>query len=220
MCLRVIWSFSILNLLFTLSAFAQIRLCPISRFFRFGLGRRYAALSPADSSPFEYWQIQEHLLYFSWSCSHCPCDHNTCGPLLAFQLRSCRDNVHSVPPCDNRICDLSYSHTFIEPQCHSGQRYPHSANKCIAQQQNPLALSSLMSSRVLSTLVYHRGWRLGIWPLLTGLVSTLIFESYDPCSFPLPSEEYHLTISRWSFSLTPAIYNPKGTFTQSSLWLP
>ncbi len=43
-CLRVTWSFILLNLLSILSAFAQIRLCLIPRFFGFGLGKRYAAV--------------------------------------------------------------------------------------------------------------------------------------------------------------------------------
>ncbi len=46
---RVTWSFIILNLLSTLSAFAQILLCPISRFLGSGYGRRYVAFSAADS---------------------------------------------------------------------------------------------------------------------------------------------------------------------------
>ncbi len=45
-----IWSFIILNLLPTLSAFAQIQLCPIPRFLGSGLGRWYAVVSAADST--------------------------------------------------------------------------------------------------------------------------------------------------------------------------
>ncbi len=39
-----------LNLLSILFTFTQIRLCPISRFFGFSLGRCYAAISAADST--------------------------------------------------------------------------------------------------------------------------------------------------------------------------
>ncbi len=28
----------------------------------------------------------KHLQHFCWSCSNCPCDHNTWGPLQTFQL--------------------------------------------------------------------------------------------------------------------------------------
>ncbi len=42
--------FIILNLLSTLSAFAQIRLCPIPRFLGSGHDRRYVAFSAADST--------------------------------------------------------------------------------------------------------------------------------------------------------------------------
>ncbi len=47
---RVTRSFIILNLLSTLSAFVQIRLCPIPRFLGFGLSKWYAVISVADSS--------------------------------------------------------------------------------------------------------------------------------------------------------------------------
>ncbi len=44
------WSFIILNLLSSLSAFAQIRLGPIPRFLRSGLGRWYDAIEAANST--------------------------------------------------------------------------------------------------------------------------------------------------------------------------
>ncbi len=47
---RVTWSFIIRNLLSILSAFAQIQFCPVPRFLRSGLSRRYAAISAADST--------------------------------------------------------------------------------------------------------------------------------------------------------------------------
>ncbi len=49
MHLRITRSFIILNLLSILSAFTQIRLCLIFRFFRFVVGWQYAAISAADS---------------------------------------------------------------------------------------------------------------------------------------------------------------------------
>ncbi len=48
--LRITWSFIMLNLLSILSAFAQVWLCHIRRFFRFGFDRRYAAINAADST--------------------------------------------------------------------------------------------------------------------------------------------------------------------------
>ncbi len=48
--LRVTWSFIILNLLSTLSAFTEIRLCPIPRFLWSGLCRQYVAINAADST--------------------------------------------------------------------------------------------------------------------------------------------------------------------------
>ncbi len=47
---RITWSLIILNLLFSLSAFAQVRLCPIPRFLESGLGRQYAAINVTDST--------------------------------------------------------------------------------------------------------------------------------------------------------------------------
>ncbi len=47
---RVMWSVIMLNLLFILSAFTQIRLCPIPRFFGSSHGRRYAAIIAANST--------------------------------------------------------------------------------------------------------------------------------------------------------------------------
>ncbi len=49
-CHRVTWSFIILNLLSTLSAFVQIRLHSIPRLLRSGLGKWYAAISAANST--------------------------------------------------------------------------------------------------------------------------------------------------------------------------
>ncbi len=71
--------------------------------------------------------------FFCWKCSHCPCDHNTCGSPQAFQFRPCQSNVHSVPPCNSRICDLRDYHTFVQPQCHLQRKSPGPANKCIAR---------------------------------------------------------------------------------------
>ncbi len=71
----------------------------------------------------------------------CPCDHNTCGPLQTFQLGPCQGDVHSAPPCDNRICDLRHYHTSIESTCHLCQKSPCPADKCIGL--NPLCTCAL-----------------------------------------------------------------------------
>ncbi len=89
------------------------------------------------------WQIEEHLQHFCWSCSHCPCDHNACSPLHAFQLGPCQGNAHAISPCDSRIRDLKDYHTLIQPQCHLGRKSPGPANVCIAQPQSPQPLLHL-----------------------------------------------------------------------------
>ncbi len=52
------------------------------------------------------WKIQEHLQYFRWSCSHCPCDHYTCSFLQAFQLGPCQGNIHAL----DYLCSPLWTH--------------------------------------------------------------------------------------------------------------
>ncbi len=82
---RVTWSFIILNLLSTLSAFAQIDyvLFQISRIW---LRRTYAYTSFADSTIIPTVGRSKSISNTCWSCSHRPCDQNACCPLPVWTL--------------------------------------------------------------------------------------------------------------------------------------
>ncbi len=93
--LRFTWYFIMLSLLSVLSAFTQIRLCPINRFFQIqSWSVVYAAISVADFAAIPSVGRSGHLQYFC--CSHCPSDHNTCGPLQSFQLGPCQAKAMSM----------------------------------------------------------------------------------------------------------------------------
>ncbi len=126
---RVTWSFIILNLLFTLSAFAHIRLCPIPRFLGCGLGRRYVAISAADTNPVPSVGRSERISStFLGAVFIAPVIimHAT-----LLQFGPCQGNVHYAPSCYSRIYDHRDYHMFIEPQCHFGQESLGPVDKCV-----------------------------------------------------------------------------------------
>ncbi len=147
--------FIILNILSTLSTFAQIRLCPIPRFLGSGFGRQYAAISATDSTSIMVLadlRASPALLLDSFSLplwSYC---------MQTFPFGPCEGSVHYVPTCNNHIHDIDY-HIFIEPQCHL--RWPP---------PQPLLINALWDHKALSsffTWAFTYAFHISLSPKMT-----------------------------------------------------
>ncbi len=134
--IKVVWSFVIVNLLFSFSVFFQILPYPISWAFWSSLDRRYAVVKSAASTTLLKVGKSKSISITLVACySHCSCKYDACCSLWALQFYSRCGNFCSASLYHSCICYLWNYNMFTESQGHPECQAPGPAYEHIARTQ-------------------------------------------------------------------------------------